>query len=197
MNTNQQYITAADAAGKIRQSYLCDRAPRAGPAYPVGYAPAPRADRFDFSRPASFQQIDQGPQTVEQLLDQGYFATSARAPETAVLHDRRETSWLGLDDVLTQVRQRHAIYHQNMDDLLWGECYAFDELARHGWPPSLDQQSLYEQRMQRLASDERAERVGLWQDVSRLRQALPEIAQLYLSAARKLQILDEDGGDAL
>ena len=49
-------------------------------------------------------------------------------------------------------------------------------------------QSIYEQK--------RAERVNLWRDVSRIRTGLLESAQAYLSAYRKLSILDEGRGDA-
>ena len=59
--------------------------------------------------------------------------------------------------------------------------------------------------MQRYAADKairdvyeqkRAERVKAWQDVSRLKQTLPEVAQLYLGAYRKLSILGDIQGDA-
>lgn len=196
MNTNNANPAAASAAAHIPYYYLYGRTQRARSVYPIGYGlPAPRYDRFDFSAPDSFRPIDQGPQTVEQLLEQGYFAPPAHEPETAVLHDHRGTAWLGLDDVLTQLHQRQEIYRHNMLDLAWSECYAFNELARGGWPATLEQQTVYEQRMQRLRSEERAERVSLWQDASRLRQTLPEVMQQYLSAFRKLEILDSLGGD--
>lgn len=139
--------------------------------------------------------LDSGPQTVEDLVYQGYFAVPARENETAILHDRVDTSWLGLDDVLTQIRQRHDVYRQNLLELQWSECYAFNELARGGWPPSPEQYVLYERRMQDLRADRRAERVTLWRDVSRLRERIPESAQMYLSALRKLDLLKDTDGD--
>ena len=197
MNANNANQAAASAAAHIPYYYLYGRAARARPVYPIGYGPlVPRYGRYDSSTPNFFPSIDQGPQTVEQLLEQGYFAPPARQPETAVLHDRRETTGLGLDDVLTQIDQRQTIYRENMLDLAWSECYAFNELARGGWPATLEQQTVYEQRMQRLRSEQRAERVSLWQDISKLRQSLPEVMQQYLSAFRKLEILDGPGGDA-
>ena len=48
-------------------------------------------------------------------------------------------------------------------------------------------QELYEQM--------RLERVTLWKDISRLKQSLPEVAQNYLAAYRKVAILEDDGGD--
>lgn len=139
--------------------------------------------------------IDDGPQTVEDLIQQGYFAVPAREPETAGLYDRRHTSWMALDDVLGQVRQRYDIYKKNMLDILWSQCYAFNELAHHGPPAVEDAYAIYEKRMNELRAEQRAERTMLWRDVSRIRERLPESAQQYLSAFRKLQILGDDGGD--
>ena len=50
--------------------------------------------------------------------------------------------------------------------------------------------------MNDLYMEQRAERVSLWRDVSRLRLELPENAQQYLSAYRKVSILEDDKGDA-
>ena len=43
---------------------------------------------------------------------------------------------------------------------------------------------------------QRNERINLWRDVSRLRLQFPENAQQYLSAYRKVSILEDDKGDA-
>ena len=50
-------------------------------------------------------------------------------------------------------------------------------------------------RLDELYSDQRDERVNLWRDVSRLRIQLPENAQQYLSAYRKVAILEDTKGD--
>ena len=50
-------------------------------------------------------------------------------------------------------------------------------------------------RLQALYADQRAERVAVWKDISRLRQTLPEAAQSYLSALRKLTVLEDTRGD--
>jgi len=41
------------------------------------------------------------------------------------------------------------------------------------------------------------ERLALWSDISKLKQLLPEQAQNYLSAYRKMAILEDTGGDSL
>jgi hypothetical protein len=51
-------------------------------------------------------------------------------------------------------------------------------------------------RLDKLYSEQREERVNLWRDVSRLRLLLPENAQNYLTAYRKLSILEDSEGDA-
>ena len=149
----------------------------------------------DFLRHRTQEAIDKGPQTVEQLVTQGYFA-APKGGEMALLDDRKATSWLALDDAVTQIRQRRKIYEQNLLDLQWAECYAFNELARGGWPASEDQYSAYARALQDLGAQRRLERVAYWRDVSKVRQGLPEAVQQYLSAFRKSEILRDDGGDA-
>lgn len=139
--------------------------------------------------------IDDGPQTVEDLVREGFFAVPDHEPETAVLFDRRHTSWMALDDVLGQIKQREEIYKKNMLDIQWSQCYAFNELARNANPATEEAYAVYEKRMHDLRAEQRAERVTFWRDVSRIRERLPESAQQYLSAFRKLQILGDEGGD--
>jgi hypothetical protein len=140
---------------------------------------------------------DDGPQTVEDLIEQGYFAVPKREAESAVLLDRQDTSWLALDGVLAQVRDRHEIYRKNMLEIEWGKCYAFNELARQGWPAPAEQHAIYQKRLHELHADQRAERIRFWLDVSRLRQLIPPSAQQYLSSVRKTAILGLDRGDPL
>ena len=160
------------------------------------YRPTPHTSSDFFSSdPVGWN--DDGPQTVEQLVSRGYFAVPRMAPETAGIHDRKLSSWLGLDDIIGQIRQREDLYKKNMIEMEWGKCYAFNELARSGWPASEDQMALYHKRLQELHSEQRMERVSAWRDISGLRQLVPENVQGYLSAMRKVEILDDDGGDAL
>ena len=139
------------------------------------------------------------PQTVEQVIRRGYLAIPESEPETALISDKKHTSGLGLDDVISQVRRRYEVYHQNMYELEWSKCEAINCLYRHeGYHGPTDGKIEYSvsKRMNELYMEQRAERVNLWRDVSRLRLQLPETAQQYLSAYRKVSILEEDKGDA-
>jgi len=151
---------------------------------------------FDFSSDRSDSTLDKPPHTVEQLITHGYFAVPKSEPELSILEDRKQTSWLSLDDVLAQIHQRQQIYQQNMHELEWAKCYAFNELAHHGWPATVEQYAQYNRRLQDLHAEQRTERIALWKDTSDLRRALPESVQQYLSTFRKLEILDGNGGDA-
>ena len=196
-DNSTQPVRLIDHGTRYHYSYgrktLYDSPPR-----PTIYFPLPKlyGKRY-FSPGRAPARLDDGPQTVEQLIEQGYFATPAAEPETAILRDRKQTSWLGLDDMLTQVRNRYEIYEKNILDIEWAKCYAFNELVRGGGHPSDERYAMYKRRLQELHAEQRAERVTLWRDVSRLRQQVPESAQQYLSASRKLDIIDDTDGDAL
>jgi hypothetical protein len=81
-----------------------------------------------------------------------------------------------------------------------GKCAAMnsvhDHEAHHGPADSRIEYSL-NKRLDKLYKDQREERVNLWQDISKLRLLLPENAQQYLSAYRKLSILEDSEGDGL
>ena len=196
MNPNQPPERHPPFYNRIAYQYLYGRRPAYGyaPAVP-GYGVRPLAG-LDAStlEKAFFPGIDDGPQTVEQAIEQGYFAVPQSDPETGFLEDKKHTSWLALDDVLGQIHKRNDIYKQNMLDLEWAQCYAFNELARGGWPASEEKHALYQRRQQDLRSEQRAERITFWRDVSRLRERIPESAQQYLSAFRKSEILDDTRG---
>ncbi len=159
------------------------------------YASPKDGDRRIHFSSALFPSIDDGPQTIDQVLRHGYMTLPAAEVEIATIQDRQQTAWMGLDDILGQIHQRDEIYRRNMNELLWGECYAFNEVARGGWPPSPEKDSLYQERLADLATQKRAERVSAWRDISALRQLLPESAQQYLSAFRKSELLHDLGGD--
>ncbi|MGD2111237.1 MAG: hypothetical protein PVI86_17810, partial [Phycisphaerae bacterium] len=72
---------------------------------------------FDFSRDHDASSIDKPPHTIEQLLTHGYFAVPKAEPELSLIEDRKQTSWLGLDDALTQIQDRRKIYDKNMLEL--------------------------------------------------------------------------------
>ena len=191
-STQPYHLLRAD-----RAHYYYDRRQRAAASSPRQPYATPKHDdgqRIFFSS-AEFPSIDDGPQTIDQILRHGYMTLPAAELETATIQDKQHTSWLGLDDILGQIHQRDEIYRRNMNELLWGECYAFNEFARGGWPPSPEQDSKYQEHLADLAMQQRADRVSAWRDISALRQLLPESAQEYLSAFRKSELLRDLGGD--
>lgn len=138
-------------------------------------------------------------QTVEQIIAHGYFAPPLGDPITAILSDKETTSWLGLDDIISQVRHRYEVHRQNMYELELAKSAATNSLyahwAYHGLPDAKQFYSRHK-RIQELYQEQRDERVNLWRDVSRLRLALPETAQAYLSSHRKLSALEGEPSDA-
>ena len=103
-----------------------------------GRYPMETATYADFSGTPTYGPPRRPAQTVEQLVDQGYFAVPNNAPETAILSDRRTTAWLGLDDAIQQIQQRLEIYAQNIYEIKWAECSVINDLftweARYGAP---------------------------------------------------------------
>ena len=145
--------------------------------------------------------LDKGPQTVEQLIAQGYFSAPPSPPETALLEDKMHSAWLLVEDTIHQLRQRIDLYGQNMYELKLAQCAAQNDVfafeSRYGWPAPTEQQYVLGKRLQRLYSEQRTERQALWQDITRLRQSLPESVQHYLAAFRKMEILNDSPGEGL
>jgi len=140
------------------------------------------------------------PQTVEQVIRRGYLAIPQSEPETALISDKKHTAGLGLDDVIGQIRRRYEVYDKNIYELEWSKCEAINCLYRHeSYHGPTDSKVEYSvsKRMNDLYQEQREERTNLWRDVSRLRLQLPENAQQYLSAYRKVSILEDDQGDTL
>jgi len=139
--------------------------------------------------------------TVEDIIQDGYFSVSAAEPEMALISDKAQTTKLGLSDIIQQVRSRYEIYETNMYQIELGKCYTlsavFGLIASRGGV-RMDGREVYslDKRLQEFYEQQRDERVRLWQDISKLRQLLPEQAQSYLSAHRKLSILQDYDGDA-
>jgi len=136
-------------------------------------------------------------QTVEDIIQRGYFAIRESEPETAIISDKKQTSGLGLSDIIHQVRQRYEIYERNIYQIELGKCYTLNsvftvEAHRGGVPPNSREAYSLNKSLGEFYEQERDERVRLWQDVSRLKQTLPELAQQYLSAYRKVSILEDD-----
>ena len=147
----------------------------------------------------SFHDRLDNTQTVEQIITHGYFAISPGDPVTAIISDKQQTSRLGLDDVISQIRHRHEIYQDNLYQIELGKCAAMNSLYGHeaySGPPTDKQFYARHKRLQELYVEQREERTSLWKDVSRLRLALPESAQQYLAAYRKMAALTDVTGDA-
>ncbi len=155
---------------------------------------------YDFASEATPWMPTREPQTVEQIIAHGYFATPRSEPELALISDRRHTSWLGLEDAIHLIRQRYEVYERNIYGIEASKCSAVNSLlhvmAERGERPA-DSKEAYSlnKALQKLYQEAREERVSLWQDVARVRQTLPEVAQQYLSAYRKMEILNVKDGD--
>ena len=160
---------------------------------------APGYARYDFSSQSRPWLPEKGAHTVEQIISNGYFAIPVGETETAIISDKNHTARLGLEDTIWQVRNRHELYNRNMYELHQGVCEAnnavFRQVGAQGTPADNRQQYSANKAIQGLYEQMRQERVRLWQDVSKLKQFLPEAAQNYLSAYRKMAILEDDGGD--
>jgi hypothetical protein len=138
--------------------------------------------------------------TVEDIINNGYFPIPKSEPETAIISDKKHTAGLGLGDIISQVRQRYEIYERNIYQIELGKCYTISsqlavESSRGGVCMSSREAYSLNKSLRELYEQQRDERVRLWQDISRLKQSLPEQAQQYLAAYRKVSILEDDRGD--
>ena len=110
------------------------------------YTPSSAPARYDFSSEPDPWKPLRGPQTVEQIIAKGYFAVPGGEPETALISDRKETSWLRLEDTIRQMRQRHQVYERNMYEIELGKVSAINSLltmeAERGSVPA-DSRELY------------------------------------------------------
>ena len=141
--------------------------------------------------------------TVEDIISSGYFPIPKTEPETAIITDKKHTSKLGLDDVISQIRGRYEIYEKNMYQIELGKCYAMNsifavEAERGGVRQSSREAYSLSKSLREFYEQQRDERKSLWSDVSKLKLLLPEQSQSYLSSYRKVSILeDELKGDGL
>ena len=158
---------------------------------------SPRSSYGFSGTDASLRTADH-PQTVEDVIAAGYFAVPQGDPVTAIISDKQHTSRLGLDDVISQVRQRYEIHQRNFYETELGKCAAMNAIYQHeayNGPPSSKQMYAKHKAIQDLYEEERTERTALWKDISRLKMQFPETAQEYLSAHRKGSILAQEPGD--
>ena len=140
--------------------YSYGRKSQYGSLSPHQLYPGPSDAKRIFFSPQPAQGIDDGPQTVEQILRHGFMNLPEGDSVTAMLEDKRHTSWLGLDDLLGQIHERDRIFQENSEDILWAECYAFNDLARQGWPAEPKQWELYQKRLSDLGAQQRMERIS-------------------------------------
>ena len=70
-------------------------------------------------------------QTVEDVIRNGYFSVPKSELETAIISDRKHTAWLGLDDVVGQIRHRYEVYKRNIyagstrNETVWRNCESY------------------------------------------------------------------------
>jgi hypothetical protein len=185
------YVPYFYAAGRFTLYDL----PRPHAPLDVRFAPA---GSYDFTSDLMRRRGYPAPQTVEQVIRRGYLAIPESEPETALISDKKHTARLGLDDVIGQIRRRYEVYDKNIYELEWSKCEAINCLYRHeSYHGPTDSKVEYSvsKRLNDLYQEQREERTNLWRDVSRLRLELPENAQQYLAAYRKVSILEDDKGD--
>ena len=157
---------------------------------------------YDFTSDITGKSSISRGQTVEDIVRSGYFAIPGCESETAIISDKKQTSALGLGDIISQVRQRYQIYEKSIYEIEIGKCYAISsalaiESERGG--VALNSKEMYglNKSIQEFYQQQRNERMKLWQDISRLKLALPEQAQQYLSAYRRVSILEDIESDSL
>ena len=139
-------------------------------------------------------------QTVEDIVRSGYFAVPKSESETAIIFDKNRTAKLGLDGMISQIRQRYENYEQNIYQIDQNICYAISsqfavESARGGVRISSQEAYSLNKRLTELYLEQLHERNDLWRDISRLKLLLPEQAQNYLSSYRKVSILEDTESD--
>jgi len=162
-----------------------------------------RTSGYDFTSDIVSKNDWPKTQTVEDIISSGYFPIPKSEPETAIITDKKHTSKLGLDDVISQIRGRYEIYENNIYQIELGKCYAMNsifavEADRGGVSMNSREAYSLSKSLRELYEQQRDERKSLWSDVSKLKLLLPEQSQSYLSSYRKVSILEDDSiGDGL
>ena len=179
----------------LYQSYF--RPPKTEPLSLSG----PSHGNYDFSSDIVPVPGTASRQTVEQIVAHGYFAVPVGRPETAIISDKEHTSRLGLEGSIQQIRQRYEIYERNTYEIELAKCDTltafFAREAERGFTLANDREAYsLNKGLQGLYQQQRDERVKLWQDVSKLKESLPEVAQQYLASHRRVSILSDQRGDA-
>ena len=84
----------------------------------------PSRTQYDFTSDLVHSRHSNHPWTVEQIIERGYLAVPKGDPVTALVSDKTHTSWLGLDDIIGQVRHRYEIYEQSIVQIELAKCAA-------------------------------------------------------------------------
>lgn len=157
-------------------------------------------NEYDFTSDLLTPSVFRPGQTVEDLIQHGYLSVPKSDPTLALITDRKFTSGMGLEDLLSQIHRRYQIYQQNMYEVEISKCEAVNAIHRieadRGGPPATSQEQYgMNKRIQDLYEQQRDERINLWRDVSRLRLSISEVAGQYLSAYRKVNLLQDLQGE--
>jgi hypothetical protein len=190
-NENPNYVAYFYESGIVQRYLDSKNSLLAGLSY---WAPSTYDFSSDLTRGTGFVHTP----TVEQIIANGYLAIPKGDPVKAIISDKKHTSWLGLDDVIGQIRKRYELYEKNMYEIELAKCGAINTVYTHeAWHGPSDSRTEYSlgKRLDKLYKDQRDERTNLWRDISKLRLLLPENAQKYLTAYRKLSILEDTNGD--
>jgi hypothetical protein len=166
---------------------------------PKGYLES-TASGYDFTSDLTSKRPVAGPQTVEDIIRNGYLSVPHCDPETALISDKQAVSRLGLSDIISQIKSRYEIYNDVIYNIEMSKCYTVSsqlavESSRGGVRMSSREAYSLNKKISEFYLQQNEERVRLWQDVSRLKQLLPEQAQSYLSGYRKMAILSDTKGE--
>jgi hypothetical protein len=200
MNANQTHYSDLSTAGYMPYFYASGRAFLYAFSSPKSASSA--SSRYDFTSDLIRANPPIHHPTVEEIIARGYFSIPKSEPELALISDKKETAGLGLSDIIGQIRKRYDIYHRNLYELDWSSCNAYSAMlsmvaSRGGvWFNSREVYGLSKRQFE-VDLQKQEERLALWSDISKLKQLLPEQAQNYLSAYRKMAILEDTGGDSL
>lgn len=181
----------------VRQDYLTTN-PHLPSAVYGSVAQAEDSPEVERRPSRSLTTQDPDPSSVDAIVRAGRFPVPAAEPASAAITDRRETTALGLGDAIEQLRDRYAIYRRHIEELERAKLATVNAARtwfteRPGGDPTKSE--TVHRILQDLYGAQRQERLRLWQDVSRLRQSVPDWAAQYLSAYRKSRILEDGGPD--
>ena len=87
---------------------------------PLEFGSVPQS-HYDFTSDLLQRNAYPVPQTVEQIIRRGYLAIPRAEPETAIISDKKDTSRLGLEDVIGQIRKRYELYDKNINEIEIGK----------------------------------------------------------------------------